>query len=64
VAREKAGDFGRHATRLRVRLRDEILSRYIGHADAVRATLASDPQVDAALETLADGARLRRVLGG
>jgi len=64
VDREKAGDFRRHEARLRVRLRDEILSRYVGRAEAVRAALASDPQLDAALEVLAEPARYRRTLGG
>jgi carboxyl-terminal processing protease len=63
VAREKAGDFERHAARIRVRLRDEILSRYVGRADAVRTALADDPQLEAALAILAEPGRFGRMLG-
>ncbi len=62
VAREKAGDFRRHEARLRVRLRDEILSRYVGRAEADRVALADDPQLDAALAGVGDPARYRRTL--
>jgi carboxyl-terminal processing protease len=63
VAREKTGDFDRHAARIRVRLRDEILSRYVGRADALRTALADDPQLEAALAILGEPGRFGRMLG-
>ncbi len=63
VAREKGRDFERHAPRLRARLRQEILSRYLDQANLAETLLDGDPVLDRALEVLADDARYRRILG-
>ena len=64
VEREKGRDFERHAPRLRARLRQEILSRYLDQANLAETLLEGDPVLDRALEVLADDARYRRILGG
>ncbi|HIG75906.1 MAG TPA: S41 family peptidase [Bacteroidetes bacterium] len=63
VEREKAQDFERHAPRLRARLRQEILSRYLAQGDLARRLLDGDPVVERALEVLGDERRYRRLLG-
>ncbi len=51
---EKEEDFERHAPRLRERLRREILTRYVGESDQIRASLDTDPQLAKALDILGD----------
>jgi carboxyl-terminal processing protease len=63
VEREKARDMDRHAARLRTRLRDEILSRYVGRRDVTIAALAADPALDAARGVLRDARRYAALLG-
>lgn len=54
VENEKEDDFDRHAPRLRERLRREILARYTGQSEQIRASLETDPQLAKALELLGD----------
>ena len=63
IAREKAADFGRHRARLSARLRQEVLSRYVGQKDQTVAALADDPVVTRARELLTDSAAYGRALG-
>ena len=56
VGREKAADFERHAARLKERLRQEILARYMGETDQIRLSLREDPQLARALQLLGDRA--------
>ena len=63
IAREKAADFGRHRARLGARLRQEVLSRYVGQKDQTVAALADDPVVTRARELLTDSAAYGRALG-
>ena len=63
IAREKAADFGRHQARLSARLRQEVLSRYVGQKDQTVAALADDPVVTRARELLTDSAAYGRALG-
>ena len=64
IEEEKENDFSRHAARLKARLRQEILSRYGGRTDQIRAALEDDPPLVEALRLLGDEAAYRRVLGG
>ncbi|MEL6772918.1 MAG: S41 family peptidase [Bacteroidota bacterium] len=59
---EKEADFERHAPRLRERLRQEILSRYVGQPAQVATSLGTDPQLRQAVAVLDDRARYRSVL--
>ena len=63
IAAEKARDFERHAPRLRARLREEVLARYVGQRDQTVAALAEDPVAAEARRLLLDPAALARVLG-
>ncbi|MEM1115996.1 MAG: S41 family peptidase [Bacteroidota bacterium] len=63
VAAEKAQDFERHAARLRARLRQEILSRYVGQRAQTVAALAEDPVLEAARDLLLDPGAYARTLG-
>ncbi|MGB3543083.1 S41 family peptidase, partial [Rubrivirga sp.] len=63
VEAEKARDFERHAERLRARLRQEILSRYVGQKDQTVAALAQDPVVIEARRLVLDAEAYGRVLG-
>ncbi|MEM0961049.1 MAG: S41 family peptidase [Bacteroidota bacterium] len=63
IADEKARDFDRHAERLRARLRDEILSRYVGQQAQTVAALAEDPVVTEARRLLMDPTETSRRLG-
>lgn len=63
IEREKARDFERHAPRLRSRLRQEILSRYLGQRDQTVAALDQDPVLEAARRVLLDPAAYARTLG-
>ena len=63
IAQEKAEDFDRHAARLTVRLRQEILARYVGQRDQTAAALADDPVVQAAIEQVTDARAYARLLG-
>ena len=62
VQQEKASDFGRHETRLKEKLREEILARYYGRTAQVKASLANDPQFNKATELLRDSRAYGRVL--
>ncbi|MEL7168908.1 MAG: S41 family peptidase, partial [Bacteroidota bacterium] len=59
---EKEADFERHAPRLRERLRQEILSRYVGQPAQVATSLGTDPQLRQAVAVLGDRAQYRSVL--
>ena len=59
---EKEADFERHAPRLRERLRQEILARYVGQTDQIRASLRADAQLEEALDLLRDPSALDRTL--
>ncbi|MEO0558383.1 MAG: S41 family peptidase [Bacteroidota bacterium] len=63
IAREKAEDFERHATRLTVRLRQEILARYVDQENQTAAALADDPVVQAAIDQVTDARAYARLLG-
>ena len=63
IEREKAQDFERHAPRLRAKLRQEILSRYLGQRDQTVAALDQDPVLEAARRVLLDPAAYARTLG-
>ena len=63
IAQEKARDFERHAARLTVRLRQEILARYVDQQNQTAAALADDPVVMAAIERVTDSATYTRLLG-
>ena len=63
VAAEKDRDFERHAERLQARLRQEILSRYVGQRAQTVAALDEDPVLDAARDLLLDPAAYARTLG-
>ncbi len=63
VEAEKARDFERHTERLRARLRQEILSRYVGQKDQTVAALAQDPVVIEGRRLVLDAAAYGRVLG-
>ena len=54
VAEEKSEDFNRHESRLKERLRVQILARYYGDAAQTEASLAVDPQYAQAVEILTD----------
>ena len=56
VEREKGADFERHAPRLKARLRQEILARYVGETDQIRLSLQEDAQLARALGLLGDRA--------
>lgn len=62
IADEKEDDFANHAPRLRERLRREILSRFVGESDQIRASLDTDPQLAKALELLGDNRAYLAVL--
>ena len=63
IEREKARDFERHAPRLQARLRQEVLSRYLGQRDQTVAALDQDPVLEAARRVLLDPAAYARTLG-
>ena len=63
IEREKAQDFERHAPRLRAKLRQEVLSRYLGQRDQTVAALDQDPVLEAARRVLLDPAAYARTLG-
>ena len=63
IAQEKAEDFERHASRLTVRLRQEILARYVDQQNQTAAALADDPVVQAAIEQVTDARAYARLLG-
>ena len=63
IGREKAEDFERHAPRLQARLRQEVLSRYLGQRAQTVAALDRDPVVEAARRVLLDPAAYARTLG-
>ena len=52
VLKEKDADFDRHAVRLKEVLRAEIMARYVGRAEQIKASLASDPQFRKAVALL------------
>ncbi len=54
VLKEKDADFDRHAARLKELLRAEIMARYVGRAEQITASLASDPQFRKAVALLQD----------
>lgn len=62
VAKEKAEDFDRHDERIRERLRAEILARYSGEEAQIKAALARDAQVKAAVSLLQDNTAYAAVL--
>ncbi|MDX1439169.1 MAG: S41 family peptidase, partial [Rubricoccaceae bacterium] len=62
IREEKDLDFERHAPRLRERLRQEILARYVGQSDQIRASLDTDPQLARALEILKNPREYREIL--
>lgn len=63
VEAEKARDFERHAARLRARLQQEILSRYVGQRAQTVAALAEDSVLETARRLLLDPAAYARTLG-
>ena len=63
VEQEKARDFERHATRLGIRLQQEILARYMGEQDQAAAALTDDPVVLAAIAAIADPRAYADALG-
>ena len=62
IDRELDADFERHAARLKERLRQQILARYIGQKAQVAASLEDDPQLLQAVALLQDDAAYRAVL--
>ena len=54
VLEEKDADFDRHAARLKELLRAEIMARYVGKAEQIKASLASDLQFRKAVALLQD----------
>lgn len=63
VEAEKGRDFDRHAERLRARLRQEILSRYVGQQAQTVAALAEDPVAAEARRIVLDASAYARILG-
>ena len=63
VLKEKAADFDRHTARLKELLRAEIMARYVGRAEQIKASLASDPQFRQAEALLRDPDAYARALG-
>lgn len=63
IEREKDADFERHAPRLRSRLRQELLSRYVGQRVQTDAGLADDAVLNAARSVLLDPEAYARILG-
>ena len=59
---EVQADFDRHAGRLKERLRQQILARYVGQKAQVAASLEDDPQLLRAVALLQDPAAYRAVL--
>ena len=64
IEEEKAGDFERYEPELVENLRQEILARYHGETAQIRASLAHDRQVLAAVELLSDPSRVAEILKG
>lgn len=62
IMEEKERDFERHAPRLREKLRQEIISRYVGQSDQIRASLDTDPQLARAQEILKDLSEYQTIL--
>ena len=63
VLKEKDADFDRHTARLKELLRAEIMARYLGRAEQIKASLASDPQFQKAVALLQDPDAYARALG-
>ncbi|MCH8963152.1 MAG: S41 family peptidase, partial [Bacteroidetes bacterium] len=63
VLKEKDADFDRHTARLKELLRAEIVARYVGRAEQIKASLASDPQFRKAVALLQDPDAYARALG-
>ncbi len=63
VLKEKDADFDRHTARLKELLRAEIIARYLGRAEQIKASLASDPQFRKAVSLLQDADAYARALG-
>lgn len=62
VEAEKEADFERHADRLKLRLRAEILARFLGDAALVEASFADDPVLARANDVLGNGTAYRALL--
>ncbi len=62
IREEKATDFERHKSRLKERLRVQILARYHGDAAQTEASLAVDPQYAKSIEVLADQKAYQQLL--
>lgn len=54
VDEEKREDFERYSTRLKEHLRTQIVSRYRGQTEQIRASLYTDPQLEEAVNVLQD----------
>ena len=63
VLKEKAADFDRHAARLKELLRAEVMARYLGSAEQIKASPASDLQYREAVALLQDPEAYPRALG-
>lgn len=63
VLAEKEADFDRHAARLQEFLRAEIMARYVGKIEQIKASLASDVQFQQAVILLQDPDAYARALG-
>ncbi len=63
MLKEKDADFDRHTARLKELLRAEIIARYLGRAEQIKASLASDPQFRKAVSLLQDPDAYARALG-
>ena len=61
---EKDASFSRHRQRLREHLRAEIVARFHGERDQIRASFDSDKYVQEALAILSDMDRYKRILEG
>jgi carboxyl-terminal processing protease len=59
---EKGADFQRQAAAITRELREQILARYLGPTDQIKATLGTDPQVEAAVSVLVDENQYRALL--
>ena len=61
---DKNLDFERHVERLKIRLRDEILTRYYNDTERIRASFHHDAQLAEAVSVIENGERYRQVLAG
>ncbi len=63
VIQEKAGDFNRHAERLKEQLRAEIIARYVDRDAQIEASLDHDVTYQEAVQLLQDARAYKRALG-